>query len=91
MHGGRLSEVSPPFECNLLFHHIHLGPAKQISNEQAVGLVGSGCELHSRPEQVEVNDDDEQDRGQGPNPTPEVVVGPKKKNKSFLSRLFRRK
>ena len=83
--------VSPPFECNLLFHHIRLGPAEQISNKQAVGLGGPEFDLHSRPEKVEATDDDEQNMGQGLNPKPEVVVGTKKKNKSFLSRLFRRK
>ena len=99
VHGDRLlllvfhwlQAVSPPFECTLLFHHIHLGPAEQISNKQAVGLVGTEFDLHSRPEKVEATDDDEQNMGQGLNPKPEVVVGTKKKNKSFLSRLFRRK
>ena len=86
-----LSEVSPPLECNLLLHHIYLGPAEQISNKQAVGLGGTELDLHSRPEKVEATDDDEQNMDQGLNPKPEVVVGTKKKNKSFLSRLFRRK
>ena len=94
VHGDRLlllvvhwlSEVSPPVECNLLFYHIHLGPAEQISNQQSVDLVGTEFALNSRPEKVETNDDDE-----NMGPKPEVVVKDKKKNKSFLNRLFRRK
>ena len=54
-------------------------------------MGGTELDLHSRPEKVEATDDDEQNMGQGLNPKPEVVVGTKKKNKSFLSRLFRRK
>ena len=94
VHGDRLlllvfhwlSEVSPPVECNLLFYHIYLGPAEQIFNQQSVDLVGTEFALNSRPEKVETNDDDE-----NMGPKPEVVVKDKKKNKSFLNRLFRRK
>ena len=46
---------------------------------------------HFQWESVETNDDDEQNMGQGLRPKPEVVVKDKKKNKSFLNRLFRRK
>ena len=75
-----LLEVSPSLECSLLLHHIHLGPAEQISNEQSVGLDTVSA-LPSRPEKVEPIDGDKQNMGQGA----------KKKNKSFLSRIFRRK
>ena len=73
-----LLEVSPSLECNLLLHHIHLGPAEQISNEQSVDTASA---LPSRPEKVGTIDGDKQNMGQGA----------KKKNKSFLSRIFRRK
>ena len=73
--------VSPSLECSLLLHHIHLGPAEQISNEQSVGLVDTASALPSRPEKVGTIDGDKQNMGQGA----------KKKNKSFLSRIFRRK
>ena len=71
-------EVSPSLECNLLLHHINLGPAEQISNEQSVDTASA---LPSRPEKVGTIDGDKQNMGQGA----------KKKNKSFLSRIFRRK
>ena len=70
--------VSPSLECSLLLHHIHLGPAEQISNEQSVDTASAPP---SRPEKVGTIDGDKQDMGQGA----------KKKNKSFLSRIFRRK
>ena len=58
----------------------HLGPAEQISNEQSVGLDTVSA-VPSRPEKVEPIDGDQQNKGQGS----------KKKNRSFLSRIFRRK
>ena len=73
-----LLEVSPSLECNLLLHHNHLDPAEQISNERSVDTASA---LPSRPEKVGTIDGDKQNMGQGA----------KKKNKSFLSRIFRRK
>ena len=72
-----LLEVRPSLECNYYFI-IHLGPAEQISNEQSVDTASAPP---SRPEKVGTTDGDKQDMGQGA----------KKKNKSFLSRIFRRK
>ena len=58
----------------------HLGSAEQISKEQSVGLDTVSA-VPSRPEKVEQNDGDKQNMGQGA----------RKKNRSFLSRIFRRK
>ena len=99
VHGDRLlllvvhwlSEVSPPLEYNLLYYYIHLGPAEQISNKQSVDLVDTESGLNTRPEEVETNDGDKKNMGPGLNTKPEGVERNKKKNKSFLTRLFRRK
>ena len=66
------------FRMQFFYFIIHLGPAEQISNEQSVDTASAPP---SRPEKVGTIDGDKQDMGQGA----------KKKNKSFLSRIFRRK
>ena len=75
------------FKRQKQIYHIHLVPAEQISNQQSVDLVGTELALNSRPEKVETDDDGEQNTS----PNPEVMVQAKKKNRSFLNRLFRRK
>ena len=71
-------EVSPFLRMYSSTSSFHLGPAEQISNEQSVDTASA---LPSRPEKVGTIDGDKQNMGQGA----------KKKNKSFLSRIFRRK